>query len=184
MEKPPWGAEPRFELRPAIYSRPTTNWATLLLGWFMSWFTYPRWRKNCSHCHKIFFQTPTGVEVSEHKVHIYLEYHSVFPLFQTGAPPPPLPQASVPPPPRNQRGGYTDVRMRGWGGRNSDDWRKSLALCLLCGAEVTSSPPPHHHPISQLNPWICYLKTTLPLFSFSVFPSWFYAICNVDEYIS
>ncbi len=23
--------------------------------------------------------------------------------------------------------------MRGWGNPNSDDWRKSLALCLLCG---------------------------------------------------
>ncbi len=30
---------------------------------------------------------------------IYLEYHSVCPLFRIGTPPPPLPQASVPPPP-------------------------------------------------------------------------------------
>ncbi len=28
---------------------------------------------------------------------------------------------------------HTRLRMRGWGSPNSDDWRKSLALCLLCG---------------------------------------------------
>ena len=49
-------------------------------------------------------------------------------------PPPPLPQASVyPPPPRNQRGGHSPAGDgRGGGGPNSDDWRKSLALCLPC----------------------------------------------------
>ncbi len=33
----------------------------------------------------------------------------------------------------NQRGGgrQTRLRARGWGTPNSDDWRKSLALCLL-----------------------------------------------------
>jgi hypothetical protein len=30
-------------------------------------------------------------------------------------------------------GGHTRLRVRGWGSPNSDDWRKSLALCLLCG---------------------------------------------------
>jgi hypothetical protein len=30
-------------------------------------------------------------------------------------------------------GGHTRLRVRGWGSTNSDDWRKSLALCLLCG---------------------------------------------------
>ncbi len=28
---------------------------------------------------------------------------------------------------------HTRLRPRGWGSPNSDDWRKSLALCLLCG---------------------------------------------------
>ncbi len=37
--------------------------------------------------------------------------------------PPPLPQASVPLP----------LPVRGWGSPNSNDWRKSLTLCLLCG---------------------------------------------------
>ncbi len=29
-------------------------------------------------------------------------------------------------------GGHTRLRARGWGSHNSDDWRKGLALCLLC----------------------------------------------------
>ncbi len=32
------------------------------------------------------------------------------------------------PPPRT---GHTRLRVRGWGSPNSDDWRKSLALCQL-----------------------------------------------------
>ncbi len=30
-------------------------------------------------------------------------------------------------------GGQARLRVRGWGRPNSNDWRKSLALCLLCG---------------------------------------------------
>jgi hypothetical protein len=45
---------------------------------------------------------------------------------------PPLPQASVPSSETKGRG-LTRLRVRGWGRPNSDDWRKSLALCLLCG---------------------------------------------------
>ncbi len=44
--------------------------------------------------------------------------------------PPPLPQASVSPPPE-PKVGPTRLRVRGWGSPNWDDWRKSLALCLL-----------------------------------------------------
>jgi hypothetical protein len=36
------------------------------------------------------------------------------------------------PPPRTGVG-HTRLRVRGWGSPNSDDLRKSLALCLLCG---------------------------------------------------
>ncbi len=39
---------------------------------------------------------------------------------------PPLPQGVFPPPPQNQRGRDP----------NSDDWSKSLALCLLCGVHL------------------------------------------------
>ncbi len=46
---------------------------------------------------------------------------------------PPPPQASVPPPLNQRRGGgHTLLQLRGRGRPNSDDWRKSLALCLLC----------------------------------------------------
>ncbi len=38
-----------------------------------------------------------------------------------------------PPPPRTKRGGDRLGRgVREWGSPNSDDWKKSLALCLLC----------------------------------------------------
>jgi hypothetical protein len=37
------------------------------------------------------------------------------------------------PPPRTKGGRHTRLRVRGWGSSNSDDWRKSLALCLLWG---------------------------------------------------
>jgi hypothetical protein len=53
------------------------------------------------------------------------------PSSELGPAPPPLPQASVPP--RNQRvGGRGGTLTCGWGSPNSDDWRKRLALCLLC----------------------------------------------------
>jgi hypothetical protein len=29
-------------------------------------------------------------------------------------------------------GGHTRLRVRGWGSPNSDDWRTSLTLCILC----------------------------------------------------
>ncbi len=38
--------------------------------------------------------------------------------------------------PSRQKGGHTRLRVRGWGSLNSDDLRKSLALCLLCGAYI------------------------------------------------
>ncbi len=47
---------------------------------------------------------------------------------------PSLSPASVPLPPEPKGGGHPRLRVRGWGIPNSDDWRKSLALCLLCGA--------------------------------------------------
>jgi hypothetical protein len=67
-----------------------------------------------------------GEERITHKVQIYLEYHSVCPLVGLGTPSVPLPADS--------RGGWhTRLQVRGWGSPNSNDWRKSLALCLLCG---------------------------------------------------
>jgi hypothetical protein len=47
------------------------------------------------------------------------------------------------PSPRNLRGGgHIRLRVRGWGSPNSDDWRKSLALCLLCGHPNST---PHYY---------------------------------------
>jgi hypothetical protein len=43
------------------------------------------------------------------------------------------------PPPRSGRGGHTRLRVRGWGSPKSDDWRKTFALCLLCGEQTPSA---------------------------------------------
>jgi hypothetical protein len=55
--------------------------------------------------------------------------------------PTPLPQASVssPAPPESKVGG-SNTRLRGErvGGPNSDDWRESLSLCLLCATKHRS----------------------------------------------
>jgi hypothetical protein len=67
-----------------------------------------------------------------HKVRKYKEYNSECPLVGIGTLPPPLSLASVPLPPEPRGGGHTRLRVRGWGSPNSYDWRKSLALCLLC----------------------------------------------------
>ncbi len=64
---------------------------------------------------------------------VLIEHHSVSPLVGIGTPPTPLPHESVPSPSDQRVGGHTRLRLRGWGSPNSDDWRKSLALCLLCG---------------------------------------------------
>jgi hypothetical protein len=81
-------------------------------------------------------KSPGVVLRDVHKLLIYTEYYRECPLVGTGTPPTPLPQASVPPPPPEPRGGgHTRLRGggggRGWGSPNSDDWRNSLALCLL-----------------------------------------------------
>ncbi len=53
----------------------------------------------------------------------YLEYNSVCPLVGIGNPPSPLPGT--------KEGVHIRLRVRGWGSPNLDDWRESLALCLL-----------------------------------------------------
>jgi hypothetical protein len=71
----------------------------------------------------------------DHKVRIYKEYHSVCPRVEIGILP--LSPASVPLPPEPGGGGHThSLRVRGWGSPNSDDWIKSLALCLVCGYDL------------------------------------------------
>ncbi len=46
----------------------------------------------------------------------------------------PLSRQRVCPSPQNRGEGHTRLWVRGWGSPNSDDWRISLALCLLCGS--------------------------------------------------
>ncbi len=70
----------------------------------------------------------------------YIEYHSVCPLVGIGTPPCTSSAASecAPPPGTNGRGGgHTRLLVRGWRSPNSDDLRKSSALCLLCGQRQT-----------------------------------------------
>jgi hypothetical protein len=53
----------------------------------------------------------------------------------------PISRQRVCPPPRTGGGGgHTGLRVRCWGSPNFDDWRKSLALCLLCGPSLTLLP--------------------------------------------
>ncbi len=47
--------------------------------------------------------------------------------------PSPASECALPPyPPDKRVGWHTRLQLRGWGSSNSDDWRKSIALCLLC----------------------------------------------------
>jgi hypothetical protein len=55
-----------------------------------------------------------------------LEWHAVLVLLVGIGTLPPLPSE-----PKGV-GGHTRLRVRAWGIPNSDDWRKSLALCELC----------------------------------------------------
>jgi hypothetical protein len=80
--------------------------------------------------------TATMHDSSRRGIILYLEYLNVCPFVRIGSP------ASSPTsecaPPRNQKRGNTGLAGEGSGGASSDDWRGSLALCLLCG-----SPPSH-----------------------------------------
>ncbi len=79
------------------------------------------------------------VDCFDQKVRIYKEYHSACPLVGIGTLPTPISPASVPlsQKPRGGRGGARHTRLRARSvSPNSDDWRKSLALCLLCGFDT------------------------------------------------
>ncbi len=66
---------------------------------------------------------------------LYREYQSVCSFVRIGSAHPHLPPASVCPLPRGTKGeGQHSLAGEEAGGANSDDWRESLALCLLCGA--------------------------------------------------
>ncbi len=107
------------------------------------------------------------------KVHKYLEYHSVCPLVGIGTPHPLSCKRVCPPP--NQRGGHTHLQVRGWGSPDSDDWRKSLALCLLrVSLKFT-------HKTTLLDSFVCTLKTKIVDYSIHLhlrfFLLQFYSFC-------
>ncbi len=74
------------------------------------------------HSFIVFSKSGLYVQYIVHKLPIYKEYQIVCPLVGIGF----ICNPSL------ARGGHTRLRVRGWGSPNSDDWRKSLALCQLC----------------------------------------------------
>jgi hypothetical protein len=61
---------------------------------------------------------------------VYLEIHSFCPIVRIGTSQP-LSRKRVCPPPGTKSGDTLSCGWRCGGGPNKDDWRKSLALCLL-----------------------------------------------------
>jgi hypothetical protein len=63
--------------------------------------------------------------------YIPIEYHNVCPIVP--GPPTPSPASECVHPPESKDKGTHSPAGEVVGGPNSDDWRKSLVLCLLCG---------------------------------------------------
>ncbi len=98
------------------------------------WWLCLSWNTIRSHGeYLLMFRSNIDNMVSQ-STYICIEYqnHSECPLVGIWTPPPPLLQECVPHPSEQKGGGHTCLREREWGSPNSDDWRKSLALCLLC----------------------------------------------------
>jgi len=99
-----------------------------------------------------YFRFLFGIKIGEAHRNVRSDYFLNFFCVSAniGTPTTPSP-ASKGVPPWHQRGGHTHLRpcgLSGWG-PNSDDWRESLALCLLCGPVVRCAnilahrcPPP------------------------------------------
>jgi hypothetical protein len=71
-----------------------------------------------------------------------VEYRSVCSFVGIGSPKPSPPQASVSPPGSKGGRSNTPLRVRGVGGPNSDDWKESLALCILFESNHTTARKP------------------------------------------
>jgi hypothetical protein len=97
---------------------------------------------NTEDCAKYLNMAPLLYKVLQHarqqcsytKKYVHKEHHRVCPLVGIGTLPTPLSPASVPLPPEPKGGGGHSPVGEGLGEclSNSDDWRKRLALCLLC----------------------------------------------------
>ncbi len=85
---------------------------------------YPPWTQLGSDTHYTLTRSEGGGGPSPTNSELRLPH----PLFRKRVrlPPPP-------PPPGSQTGrDHTRLRVRGWWSPHYDDWRKSLAICLLC----------------------------------------------------
>jgi hypothetical protein len=73
---------------------------------------------------------------SHHKVHINLEYHSVWPLVRSGTSPTPSPHArKSPPPPRIKGGGHNRLQVTGWGiPIRTTGGKAKHSVYILCGS--------------------------------------------------
>ncbi len=108
------------------------------------WSLYVIWWTTIVHCsfkrqfHETTWDFLPWMEGPRYKVSKYKEYHNVCPLVGIGTPPPLSRKLVCPtaPPPRNQGRGAHSPAGEGWGSPNSDDWRKNLALCQLCGPSL------------------------------------------------
>ncbi len=66
-------------------------------------------------------------------LYMYMEYHSVCPRVGIGIPQTPSECVPIPAEPKLRGGGKAhSPEGEGVGSPNSNDWRKSVALCLLC----------------------------------------------------
>jgi hypothetical protein len=85
------------------------------------------------------------------------------PSLDLGPPHPLSPQrvSSHPSPPQPKGGG---VHVMGRESTNSDDWRESLVLCLLCARHDNKYKKPIGNYFSQMSLGLCLLLVTLPIF--------------------
>jgi hypothetical protein len=72
----------------------------------------------------------------DHRIILYLEYQSVCPFVRIGSTRPLSRKRVCPPSPRTKGRRQPSLSGEGAGGANSDDWRESLALCILCACDV------------------------------------------------
>jgi hypothetical protein len=64
---------------------------------------------------------------------VHIEYQSVCPFVGIGNPPPPERECVSPLDPKGEE--HNSLACEEMGGPNSDDWAKSLTLCILCDSK-------------------------------------------------
>jgi len=55
-------------------------------------------------------------------------------------------------------GGHTRLRVRGWWSPNSDDWKKGLSLCLLCGRVSHNLKAFYDRQVTKVNGIVKYTR--------------------------